>query len=90
MPVHVLPTLASRRGLGRRSSAQPGSDSDGDSSIHKRSASDMHDSISSQSMSGAKFFEMTQKAARQASSHLELLVSCARHPAALQDLKSQR
>jgi hypothetical protein len=70
MPVHVLPTLASRRGLGRRSSAQPGSDSDGDSSIHKRSASDMHDSISSQSMSGAKFYEMTQKAARQAGSHL--------------------
>ena len=60
--------LSSRRSLGRRSSAQPGSDSDGDNSIHKRGAFDIHDSISSQSMSGAKFYEMTQKAARHASS----------------------
>lgn len=61
--------------LGRRSKAQFHSDSDGDSSIHKRSASDIHDSISSQSMSGAKFYEMTRKAARQVTSCMGRLVS---------------
>ena len=34
-------------------------------------------------MSGAKFYEMTQKAARQAISYSQLLVCCARHTAAL-------
>lgn len=66
-------SIGSRRSAGRRNSTGDvggGNSSNADGSHHGSSvrggrASGVHDSISSQSMSGAKFYEMAQKAARQ-------------------------